>query len=284
MSKGHYSFAMLLRYRRPRKTVATSFQSFSRLAKLLSDNAQSGEYIYWYCYDYSGQCTPGGLAYSWDSRGIFWSNHYTVFCDLSYGRSTMDDLLAKYQDNEYKQKVMEKFHISTGQMMLHEIWHYEELVSSPRTSDDAYQALDVWNLAKDRGTSWAYVNADSHALDAIAIYVQQYFKSSMSPVSWRKLHEFDAAAAYAVLEPPSDDAVVKTFNQTPPGWNGPLVLDDQPDLSFWTKLNLYLQRQIKTHAMVSVAIIGSCPATLRCKMSTTSVARPSRPRTITSDP
>jgi hypothetical protein len=212
--------------------------NFERLRGVFGSHAPSGEYVYWYCYDYSRQCTQGVQAYSWDSSGFFWSNHYTVFCPPFYDRHTMADLMVKYNNDQNEQKVMENFHMSRGQIMFHEVWHYKNLVSSPRTGDYAYQAQAVWDLAKEQGTGWAYVNADSYALDAVSIYVQQYYKSSMSPVPIRELPDFDAAAAAAVAEPASENAFARTFDGTPPGWDGPLVTDDKPDLSVWTELNL----------------------------------------------
>lgn len=105
-----------------------------------------------------------------------------MFCDPFYDRSTLGDQMTEYANDKNQQKVMKNFHLSRGQIMFHETWHYRTLVSSPRTSDYAYQAQPVWDLAKNKGTSWTYVNADSYTLDAVAIYFQQYYKSSMSPV------------------------------------------------------------------------------------------------------
>jgi hypothetical protein len=125
--------------------------NFGRLGKVFSDNAQSGENIYWYCYDYYNQCTEGVQAYSWDSLGIIWSDHYTVFCQPFYDdRETLGEQIAKYVNNEHQQKVMENFHLNRGQIMFHEVWHYKGLVSSPRTDDYAYQAQPVWDLAKKK--------------------------------------------------------------------------------------------------------------------------------------
>jgi hypothetical protein len=149
---------------------------------------------------------------------------------------TLADQMSKYANNPYEQKVMENFHLNRGQIMFHETWHYKNLVSSPRTSDYAYQAQPVWDLAKDKGTNWAYVNADSYALDAVAIYVQQYYKSSMSPVPWRELKNFDSAAAAATSEPPADNAQAKTFDTTPSNWNGPLPDTDSPDPTVWEEV------------------------------------------------
>ena len=200
-----------------------------------SDNAPQHDYIYWYCYDYSGECTEGVQAYSWDEEGLFWSNHYTVFCDPFFDRMSLDDQMKKYANDKHEQKVMENFHLSRAQIMFHETWHYKYLVSDPRAKHYAYQAQKVWNQAKDptKGTNWAYVNADSYALDGVAIYVQQYYKSSMPPVPFHELKNFDADAASAVSAPPTDNAIAKSFDATPPGWVGPLSSTEQADLSVW---------------------------------------------------
>ena len=134
---------------------------------------------------------------------------------------------------------MENFHLNRGQVMFHETWHYKLLVSDPRAEDYAYQAQPVWDMAKDpkKGTNWAYVNADSYALDGVAIYVQQYYKSSMSPVPWRELSNFDAEAAAAVSAPAPDNATAKTFDARPPSWVGPTSTTERPDLSIWEQVN-----------------------------------------------
>ena len=206
---------------------------------IYTDNAPQHDYIYWYCYDYSGECTDATQAYSWDEEGLFWSNHYTVFCDKFYERKTLADQIKKHANNKHEQKVMENFHLNRGQIMFHETWHYQYLVSDPRAKDYAYQAQAVWDLAKNpkKGTNWAYVNADSYALDGVAIYVQQHYKSSMSPVPFRELKNFDAEAAAAVSAPAPDDATAKTFDGRPPNWVGPSSTSEQPDLSIWEQVN-----------------------------------------------
>lgn len=47
---------------------------------------------------------------------------------------------------------MENFYLSRGQIMFHEVLHYKNLVSSPRTDDYAYQAQPVrtWPKTKVR--------------------------------------------------------------------------------------------------------------------------------------
>ena len=80
------------------------------------------------------------------------------------------------KNSPYRQKVMENFEVTRTGSLFHEIWHMYKLVSVPRTLDYAYQAQNVWNLAKDKGTWWSTENADSYHMDAVAIHVQQTFK------------------------------------------------------------------------------------------------------------
>lgn len=83
------------------------------------------------------------------------------------------------------------------------------------------------------------MNSDSYALDGVAIYVQQHYKSSMSPVPWKELAKLDPAAAVAVSQPAADTAIAKTFGDQPPrGWVAPQSSNGDPDLSVWTELHL----------------------------------------------
>ncbi|KAI9764588.1 MAG: hypothetical protein M1840_008317 [Geoglossum simile] len=210
--------------------------NFSRLRKLYSNDAPAHEFIYWYCYDYGNQCSEGVQAYSWDHSGWIWSNHYIVFCNPFYNRQTLGEQVNKHAGDQRQQKIMENFHISRGGIMFHETWHFKDLVSSPRTSDYAYQAQPTWDLAKNKGTNWAYVNADSYALDAVAIYVQQHYKSSMSPVPWRELAKLDPEAAAGTSEPPADNARAISLAGPPSGWTGPLPNTDNPNPAEWREV------------------------------------------------
>jgi hypothetical protein len=79
-------------------------------------------------------------------------------------------------------------------------------------------------------------NTDSYALDAVAIYVQQYYKNSMSPVPYKYLASIDAEAAAATSKPPEDNAQTKTFTGLPDGWAGPLPDTDNPDPAVWEEI------------------------------------------------
>jgi hypothetical protein len=236
--------------------------NFRRLNQLFSDNAQPKEYIYWYCFDWGNHCGPLVQAYSWDSNGLFWSNHYTVFCPPFFNeRKTLAKQILDNEGEIHKQKVMEYFQLNRGQIMFHEIWHYGRLVSSPRTTDYRYQAQASWELARDDGTAYAYVNADSYALDAVAIYVQQHYKSSMSPVPVKELSKFDAAAAAAVEQPPNDTAIALTFgDQPPPGWVAPTSSNGEPDLSLWTEVHLSKEPASASSSMAPQSTPTPAPA------------------------
>ncbi|KAK4696662.1 hypothetical protein P7C71_g1303, partial [Lecanoromycetidae sp. Uapishka_2] len=167
-----------------RKLIGASafcLDNLTRLAKLYSDRSfPAHEFIYWYCYDDNNVCNDFTQAVSWDSIGTFWSNHYTVFCPNFYGRATLATKMDEYANNLPEQKVMENFQLNRGHIMLHETYHYKDLVSQPRIEDydDGYQAQSAWDLAKNKGTNFAYLNADSYAFDALAIYIQQYYEST----------------------------------------------------------------------------------------------------------
>lgn len=70
--------------------------------------------------------------------------------------------MTKYANDKNQQKVIGNFQLSRSQIMFQKTWHYKTLVSSPACLE----------LAKNKGTSWAFENADSYAPDAVAIYIQ----------------------------------------------------------------------------------------------------------------
>lgn len=70
--------------------------------------------------------------------------------------------MTKHANDKNQQKVIGNFHLSRGQIVFQETWHYKTLVSILRTDDHAYQAQPVRDLAKNKGTSWTFVNADSY--------------------------------------------------------------------------------------------------------------------------
>lgn len=85
----------------------------------------------------------------------------TVFCDSLYDRSTLMTKYARQRqepaegDREFPPK-------PRPDCVPRNLGHYKTLVSILRTDDHAYQAQPVRDLAKNKGTSWTFVNADSY--------------------------------------------------------------------------------------------------------------------------
>ncbi|KAH7383540.1 hypothetical protein BKA64DRAFT_160898 [Cadophora sp. MPI-SDFR-AT-0126] len=211
--------------------------NLNNLRKVFSTNSfPSHEYIYWYCYDYANKCDPGTVAYSWSSFYIGWRNHYTAFCPIFESIWTLDDAIRNAESSYHRQRIMENFETNRGQVMLHEVYHYT-VVSNPRTGDYAYRADASWNISRDGGTWWAFENADSYALDAVAIYVQQHFSQSEPPIPQR--YYKDTAEARNIDLPPAPEnpgaSRQLVFADTPPGWSGAQVVELNPDPSFWTE-------------------------------------------------
>ncbi|MDI1484951.1 MAG: hypothetical protein OHK93_000085 [Ramalina farinacea] len=194
-----------------------------------SDNTPAPDHRYFYCHDYGHHCTEGTQVYSWDST----SGHHTVFCDAFFDSPTLTEQVKIHEDSKLNQKIIENFHHNRATTMFREIWH-----DKPRRSGTfVYKAQDTWDVARIKGTRWAHRNADSYVLNAVAIYVQQHYKSSMSPVPHRELGKFDARAA-AVILPRSDRKIMnKRFQATPPGWAGPVPRSlETYDPSIWELL------------------------------------------------
>ncbi|EPE35762.1 Metalloproteases (zincins), catalytic [Glarea lozoyensis ATCC 20868] len=202
--------------------------NFARLDRLIHGISEAKESIYWYCNDVGHQCTDTTYAYSWDGPE---NRHHTVFCPAFHKRPTLADQITKHANDVDEQKVIENFQLSRGQIMFHEIWHYG-FVSYPRAGDYAYLAEEVWALSHvDKGTLWAYINADSYALDAVAIYVHQHYNSSMPPVPFDVLRGIDSAATAGMTPPQKENAEAKTLaDKSPPGWV-------TPNPSIWLELD-----------------------------------------------
>jgi len=209
-------------------------ENFGRLQKVFSNDPPSGEYIYWYCYDYGNECSPGTVAYSWSSIYFLWRNHYTVFCPgLAPKIESLATQINRAAGSVDAQRVMENFQTNAGEVMFHEIWHYT-MVSQPRTEDYAYRAQDTWDLAKNRGTDYAYVNADSYALDAVAIYVQQHFSNSMSPIPSKEYNSAnDTGDGTSVVNATGKFLTDSPWESWQPGIDMPVL---QPDPSFWDEI------------------------------------------------
>jgi hypothetical protein len=147
---------------------------------IFGDDAPKSDYLFWSCKDLRNACTVdltgATTAYTWSDPGWFWSNHYTVFCGPFFGLPSVSTLITRYQGQPHAQKVMDFFEDSRGGTIYHEIFH-TTMITNPLAVDLSYGAKECWKLAKEEGTKDATINADSYHLDAMAIYVQQTYKS-----------------------------------------------------------------------------------------------------------
>lgn len=146
---------------------------------------------------------------------------------------TLGDAVRGATGDAHAKYVMENFETNRGQVMLHEVYHYT-VVSNPRTGDYAYKAKNTWDLAKNSGTWYAFVNADSYALDAVAIYIQKHFKTKEPPIPAKYYNENN----YKVKEGPSEKKATrqKVLADKPKGWKGAPVVELNPDPDFWTEV------------------------------------------------
>jgi hypothetical protein len=167
-----------------------------RLNTLLFDVEKpfENEFIYWYCEDDESKCGTGqvsgktsngreGFSFSKNSHSTIWCPEFWHLYSLEQVMSS--DNLKGNPDTEYM--IMENFETDNlGVAMLHEIWKYDDLVSNPRMKDVEYiqegRSEQMWSLARKDGTKLAYVTADSYIMDALAIYVQQRFNTTVPPV------------------------------------------------------------------------------------------------------
>jgi hypothetical protein len=91
----------------------------------------------------------------------------------------LEELIEKYKDKPNENIMLEHFDMTGALTLLHETYHFAVVdLRDPATTDYESTAEDCWFLARDVGTIKTYANAESYALDAFVIYLQQTFKSS----------------------------------------------------------------------------------------------------------
>jgi hypothetical protein len=87
-----------------------------------------------------------------------------VFCPSFFLHQfvpTLASKISQFQNNKKEQKKMENFQMTQVPLMLHETWHFKNLVSSPITDDYAYKAQPVWDMAKNKGTNCTQITPAS---------------------------------------------------------------------------------------------------------------------------
>lgn len=174
--------------------------NFGRLERVFREPPQTDyqTYIIFYCGNgASSDCRKNDKSTGFFQESFWGTTKYVYLCDKFFDTWTLEALLTYNKRFPDRQKDIDVFYNFPGRFLFALLYKFKYFVASPTASEYAESPIDVWNLAKNKGTYWAYVNSNSYALDALAIAVQQFYKSPMSPVPWAVLHETDAAAASA---------------------------------------------------------------------------------------
>lgn len=192
-------------------------------------DAPKHDYIYIYCTDPAMLCEPTHVGHAWSSTGTFWSNHYLVTCNFWFDAPTLDQQIERYGHEPYEQKVMENFHLTRDVTIFHLAMKFKRLATYPVASEITSHALRDWNLAKKYGAEATRLNADSYAMDATAIYVQQQYKNNMSPIPYMELQKIEPEAANSTSKRSSVKAKYVDYDGPPSGWEAWAVPPPQND-------------------------------------------------------
>ncbi|KAH7466503.1 hypothetical protein FOMA001_g15942 [Fusarium oxysporum f. sp. matthiolae] len=194
-------------------------------------------YAYLYCDEGKiikddGLCKehPGLNAYTWDSIGTFWTNHYVVFCPRWFTKKLSNvDILVELGRDKAKQKYINPWKDSRARTMYHETFHWERTVSDPKCLDYAYAPDKVVERA-ETGTENAILNAENFALAGFAIYAQDQFGLKEPPIpdqSWALDNEDEGISV--LKEAPSGwvepESVSKTSFKPHPRYNAKKLSD-----------------------------------------------------------
>jgi hypothetical protein len=163
-------------------------KNFEQLKQLYNGRIGENQYIYWWCHDPGAGCQSDKrgrttIASSWVSKdSSVRESYHTVWCGKFFEAETLGDQITRAEHIIGEQVVLDTFDSNSAVAMFRETFHFEILVGSPAIKDFAYHAGETYQLAKKSGTKKAYINADSYAMDALAIYVQQKFQLSSPPL------------------------------------------------------------------------------------------------------
>jgi hypothetical protein len=172
----------------PRYRSRAIVNNFNRLKKLFNGEVATDEYIYWYCEDSQSRCSSiqgsGVTSNSREGWSTFKNSHTTIWCPDFFNIAPLKQQTDLYFFDARNQTIIDNFDKNCGTVMLHEIWKYEHLVCDPRTNQDKLfiqenRAEQIWELARLSGTRSAYITADSYTMDALAVYLQQLFSSTI---------------------------------------------------------------------------------------------------------
>lgn len=227
-----------------------------------NNNAPRSTYAYIYCDEKESKsgldwCDPNGsqqgqvIAYTWDDLGWFWSNHYVVLCPLFFGLEKSNDLSQQIEaanGRPWKQSVIDNFIDSPGATYFHETYHWGDTVSVPKTNSPAkdhpevYPPQDVYDLARNKNTDEASLNAESYTLAATAMYIQQVFHLNDPPTP-KAVASADIQSQNANISTIKYEA--RGLDQPPDGWTPPIPNSTfntqstdlpKPDPNLWTQV------------------------------------------------
>ncbi|EPE30643.1 Metalloproteases (zincins), catalytic [Glarea lozoyensis ATCC 20868] len=174
------------------------WQNFENLKKLYAGTPTSGGnfQILWYCDDIYNACDGSTHAY-YNNQQLASEDleiHSTIFCDRFFAAESLGVQMERHKDNPRERLIIDNYETSTAVTMLHEVYHYKHLVAYPSTKDDAYHAQKCYDLAHDQGTPGVYRNADSYALDALAIYLQRHWQTVIPPAPQEWIDDYMPAS------------------------------------------------------------------------------------------
>ncbi|EPE35587.1 Metalloproteases (zincins), catalytic [Glarea lozoyensis ATCC 20868] len=155
--------------------------NMARLTKLFRGEVGDHDNFVFWCEDKYGNCEGEAWAASFEhtlEHGALYQS--TVFCPEFFEEEDVleedVEMFGGHPDDETR---IDHFQDTTAVTMLHEIYHYQFVVSDNPTLDIAeYGAGFDYQLAREKGTEETYLNANSYAMDALVIYLQQTFQSS----------------------------------------------------------------------------------------------------------
>lgn len=97
--------------------------NLNRRHALETDNAPSNAYLYYYCYDWNNDCSPGKVGYSITKVGLWWYNHYITWCPLFFDERvpTLAKAISEISNlpNSAEEKnILEPFYYTTAASMV----------------------------------------------------------------------------------------------------------------------------------------------------------------------
>ena len=132
-------------------------------------------------------CNPGvGAIFAYETEAVFSPNWYITFCSPFFDkkwRLPLSDLINIVNTNKWDKTAIELYTTPGTQAatIFHETFHFSQLVTSPQAVDFARGPKGVWDLARNRNTAAAVLNADSWSITGQAIWAQKEWGLAYPP-------------------------------------------------------------------------------------------------------